>query len=72
MPPATWVMPTRGADRAAPTVQRLCSECEEELQRQVADDEEERLLQAKAAGGDGPLLTPEVGSRIDAALAGSG
>jgi hypothetical protein len=72
MPPATWAMPTPGADRAAPTVQRLCSECEEELQRQVADDEEERLLQAKAAGGDGPLPTPEVGSGIDAALAGSG
>jgi len=62
-----------GADRTAPSVQRLCSECEETLHRQMTgNEEEEELLQAKTAGRDGPLLTPEIESRIDTVLAASG
>lgn len=54
-------------------VQRVCAECEEEMQRQPAreDEEEEKKLQAKAAPGQVPEVTPNLESRI-AALRGSG
>jgi Domain of unknown function (DUF4157) len=70
---ATTTAAPAGAKVATPSVQRLCSECEEKLQRQLAEnEEEEELLQAKTAGREGPLLTPEIESGIDTVLTGSG
>lgn len=43
-------MPTGGASiqTASPQIQRLCSQCEEDLQRQSIDEDEEETVQAKA------------------------
>ena len=61
-----------GADGTAPSVQRLCAECEDKLQRQAAEDDEEELLQTKAAGRHGPMLTPETKVPVGAAMTGGG
>ncbi len=57
-----------------PSVQRLCSACEEKLHRQAAEneEEEEELLQTKSASGAAPMLAPEIASRIDTVMTGSG
>jgi hypothetical protein len=57
---------------AAPAVQRLCSECEEKLHRQAAENEEEEPLQAKVAGAGRPALTPQIASSIGTATTGGG
>jgi len=76
----------READRVADAVmrmpepkgriQRLCPECEEEMQRQPApekeeEEEEEKKLQRKETPGQVPDATPDLESRI-AALQGGG
>ncbi|MGH8543021.1 MAG: DUF4157 domain-containing protein [Gammaproteobacteria bacterium] len=73
MPTATAALPTApfGAVRKQPSVQRLCSNCEEELHRQVEGNKEEPL-QTEPASGDVPMPTREVGSGIDTATTGGG
>ena len=71
--PATVSTAAYSADRPPRSVQRLCSACEEELHRQAGEnEEEEELLQTKAAGGVGPMLTPGIASWIGTAMTGSG
>jgi len=53
-------------------VQRVCAECEEEMHRQPAPEEEdEEKLQAKEMPGQVPEVTPDLESRFTA-LQGSG
>ena len=51
-----------------PVIQRVCNECEEELQRQPTDEnaeeEEDKLLQAKEMPGQ----TPEVGHGVESTI----
>lgn len=53
-------------------VQRVCAECEDEMQRQPnPDEEEEKKLQTKEMPGRIPEVTPDLETRISA-LRGSG
>lgn len=56
-------------DLSPPTLQRMCSECEEELHRQ--EDEEEQPLQAKSTTGTAPSVSAKTAQQIDG-LRGSG
>lgn len=51
-------------------VQRLCSKCEDELQRQPVTAEEEDTLQTQAASGAASEISAEVESRIHALKGG--
>jgi hypothetical protein len=70
---------TSSAASAAPNggfqIQRVCTHCEEEVSRQVMDEEEEEeeetLTQAKAVSGQDPELRPEVETTIQS-LGGGG
>ncbi|KHE93422.1 MAG: DUF4157 domain-containing protein [Candidatus Scalindua rubra] len=55
---------------APPQIQRLCTECEEELQRQVEEEEEEELLQPKARQGGTSKATPEVSEQVHSLRSG--
>ncbi|MDH5218146.1 MAG: DUF4157 domain-containing protein [Gammaproteobacteria bacterium] len=50
--------------QSSPQIQRMCSECEEELQRQT-DEEEEEELQTKSRSGMTPQLTPVLSNQIN-------
>lgn len=59
-PAITW----RGR---TPAILRVCAECEEELQRQVMEEEED-TVQAKGVAGGSPAVPPATESRIDSLL----
>lgn len=50
-------------------IQRMCDECSEEVQRQPLEEEEEEIL-AKRRPGRSPLLGPELAGRIQRATTG--
>lgn len=55
------------APKQTPAIQRLCTECEDELQRQSLeeiDEEEDKMLQAKEMSGQ----TPEVSSELEGTI----
>lgn len=60
---------TSAISEQRPHIQRACADCEEELQRQV-DEEEEEEVQAKEAPGRVPRLTADIDSRIRALRGG--
>ncbi|HHM05138.1 MAG TPA: DUF4157 domain-containing protein [Gammaproteobacteria bacterium] len=62
-------MPATPAMGAPPRIQRLCAECEDELQRQV-DEEEEELVQAKAGPGGVASVPPGVSAQVQALRGG--
>ena len=71
-------MPLPQHDRAAPfgnsppTIQRRCTECEEELHRQpIEEEQEEETIQAKETSSRTPKVTPDVQAQING-LRGSG
>ena len=56
-----------------PVIQRVCPECEQELQRQPLEEEneeEEETLQAKSKHGETPSVTPNLESRINSLKGG--
>jgi hypothetical protein len=53
-----------------PSIQRTCTECEEELQRQPMEEEEEDLLQSKEVSGETPEVTPSVEDQINSIRGG--
>jgi len=60
-------MPVSGAihTQSPPQIQRMCSGCEEELQRQTIDEEEEEeLIQTKSNSGSSPQLNSQSASGI--------
>ena len=44
------------------SIQRVCAECEEELQQQPVEEKQEEMLQTKAMPGDLSEITPEIKS----------
>jgi hypothetical protein len=52
-----------------PNIQRICSECEEELHRQPMEEEDELLL-TKEVSGSTPEVTPSVESQINSIRGG--
>ncbi len=55
--------------KEVPSVQRICTECEDELQSQPTEEEEE-LLQTKGVSGETPEVTPSVESQISSIRGG--
>ena len=63
--------PSIGTRSAPLGIQRLCAECEDEVQRQPVEDEE-KLLQAEIAGHDAPILTAKLAPPIARATSDGG
>lgn len=53
-----------------PRIQRMCTECDEELQRQPVEEEEEEVLQTKGVSGETPEVTPSVETQINSISGG--
>jgi hypothetical protein len=60
--------PSIGTSLAPVGIQRLCAECEEEVQRQPVDDEEE--VRMKRASGATPEIAPGLQTRISGLCSG--
>ena len=68
MPEAERTPPVRREEDMA--IQRLCTECEEEVRLQPMEEEEEELVRTKARPGATPEVTPDLDSRIQALRGG--
>jgi hypothetical protein len=53
-----------------PSIQRMCTDCEEELHRQPMEEEEEEILQTKEVGGETPGISQDVESQINSVRGG--
>jgi peptidoglycan hydrolase-like protein with peptidoglycan-binding domain len=59
-------MPDSQGTRRPPQIQRLCTKCEEDLHRvEIEQEEEENILQAKAAPGHTPEVSPKIETYIE-------
>jgi hypothetical protein len=60
--------------KAAPAIQRLCPQCDDELHRQTVpeeeEEEEEEIVQAKESAGQTPEVTPGVEAQVQAIRGG--
>jgi hypothetical protein len=55
--------PTIGQSNT-PAIQRACTDCEEEIQRQPIEEEEEKVVQLKSQNGATPAVSPQTASQI--------
>lgn len=69
---ADQVMRMPNASPASAPIQRLCPECEDEVQRQPIEEEEEEeeTIQAKPAAGPSPAVTADVAGGVTRARSG--